>query len=173
MLCDICQMREATIKFTQVINLKKKEMNICKECAEKKGFANPLLSLQKLFGGFLLLDQLVQPSEPALEKDIIKLRCKSCNLSWQDFQKNGLFGCKDCYDTFDEELKVILRRIHGSTKHIGNRPFNRRVVVDKKINLDELKKELKQAIKEEKFEKAAKLRDKIRDVEANFNRIEK
>ena len=55
MLCDICHTRKATIKFTQVININKKEMNICEVCAEEKGFANPLISLQKFFGNLSLL----------------------------------------------------------------------------------------------------------------------
>lgn len=171
MLCDICHVREATIRFTQVYNLKKKELNICKVCAEEKGFSNPLVGLQKLFGSLLFLTQL-EKEEPEYDQKDVELRCKSCNLTWKAFQKEGLLGCKGCYSAFDEKLKVLLRRIHGSNKHIGNRPSNRRIL-EKKPDLQALKNKLKIAINKEDYEQAAKLRDRIRDIEASLNRMEK
>ena len=104
------------------------------------------------------------------EKDIVDLRCNSCNTTWQGFQKNGLFGCQNCYSAFNERLKVLLRRIHGSNKHIGNRPSNYRIVIEES-DLKKLKDELEIAIKKEKYEHAAELRDRIRDLEANLNRM--
>lgn len=172
MICDICHTRPATIKFTQVINLKKKEVNICEECAEKKGISNPLLGFQKLFGSILSLSQIEETEDTFQERDVLNLRCNSCNTTWKDFQTDGLLGCKDCYSTFNEKLKVLLRRIHGSNKHIGTRPSNHRIVV-KEMNINELKNELKIAIKREEFEKAAELRDRIKDIEANLNRMQK
>ena len=170
-LCDICHIREATIKFTQIVNLKQKKLNICEVCAEEKGFANPLIGLQKLFGSMLSLGQLGEFETVEKDDDGIKLRCESCNTTWRDFQKEGLLGCRDCYNAFDEKLRVLLRRIHGSNKHIGNRPPNYRIV--EKADLNELRKELKIAIEHENFEKAAQLRDMIRDIEANLNRMQK
>ena len=170
MLCDICHTREATIKFTQIVNLKKKEMNICNVCAEEKGLTNPLVGLQKLFGGMFSLNQFKESFDEHQEGDFIDLRCKKCGTTWQNFQNDGLFGCQDCYTTFDEKLKILLRRIHGSNKHIGNRPSNHRIIV-KESDLDKFRAELKNAIKQENFERAAQLRDRIRDIEANLNRI--
>ena len=172
MLCDICHSREATIKFTQIVNLKKKEMNICSVCAEEKGFANPLVGLQNLFGSMLSLNQLEEIEDITGEEDEINLHCDVCGTTWQDFQKEGLLGCKDCYSVFNEKLKILLRRIHGSNKHIGNRPANHRIIMEE-TDLKKLTIELENAIQLEKFERAAILRDRIRDMEANINRMQK
>lgn len=165
MTCDMCGIREATIKFTQVINQKKQEMNVCKMCAEETGIANPLSGFPKIIGGLILGIMGELPDKA--EAEHIDLRCKYCQLSWHEFQNKGLLGCGHCYDSFAEPLKKLLRKIHGSNKHIGNRPAGQRLVgtVD---DLETLQHQLKRAIKSENYEHAAELRDRIRDIEANF-----
>lgn len=165
MMCDICGFREATIKFTQVINKQKKEMNVCKVCAEEKGLTNPLAGFPKIIGGLILgiMGELPDRAEP----EHIDLKCKYCQLSWNEFKHKGLLGCGYCYDSFAEPLKKLLRKMHGSNKHIGNRPAGQRVL-GTADDLDKLRNDLQRAIKSENYEQAAKLRDKIRDIEANF-----
>lgn len=165
MICQICGVREATIKFTQIINQKKTEMHICKICAEEKGYTNPLASFPKIIGGLILgiMGELPTTSQ----REHISLRCDFCRLSWNEFQDRGLLGCGHCYDSFIEPLKALLRKMHGSNKHIGNRPADKRLY-GTADELDRLRNELKRAIKAENYEHAAELRDKIRDIEANF-----
>ncbi len=38
MECSECHKRPATLYFTQVINGQKTEINVCEECAKKKGY---------------------------------------------------------------------------------------------------------------------------------------
>jgi len=165
MMCEICGIREATIKFTQVVNQKKSEMNICKVCAEEKGLTNPLSGFPKIIGG-LILGIMGELPETIKHKNL-DIKCNYCQLSWDDFQHKGLLGCEHCYESFTEPLKKLLRKMHGSNKHIGNRPAGQRKTgtVDE---LEKLRKELVRTIKAENYERAAKLRDKIRDIEANF-----
>lgn len=163
MMCEICGIREATIKFTQIINTKKKELHLCKNCAEEKGYTDPLTAFPKLIGGFILG---ILGEAPAAEKqDRIELTCHRCQLSWQQFKKTGLLGCSQCYESFSNPLKDLLRKLHGSNKHIGNRPPTKRVVGSSN-ELEKLQRELKQAIRAENYEYAAQLRDRIRDIEA-------
>lgn len=165
MICQICGVREATIKFTQIINQKKKEMHICEVCAEEKGYTNPLASFPKILGGLIL--GIMGELPTADKREHLELKCDYCQLSWNEFQDKGLLGCGHCYDSFIEPLKALLRKTHGSNKHIGDRPADQRTSgsVDE---LDRLHKELKRAIKAENYESAAKLRDQIRDIEANL-----
>ncbi|UCE06009.1 MAG: UvrB/UvrC motif-containing protein [bacterium] len=165
MICDICGIREATIKFTQVINKKKTEMHTCKVCAEEKGFTNPLSGFPKIIGGLIL--GIMGELPETVKREHIDLKCDYCQLSWHQFQDKGLLGCGHCYESFVEPMKKLLRKMHGSNKHIGNRPTAHRVTgtID---DLDLLRKELKRAIKAENYEHAAELRDKIRDIEASF-----
>ncbi len=169
MLCQICNVNSAEIKLTQIINGKKIEMRLCKDCAEEKGVNSPLTALPQIFGNLLL---------SLFDEDIVKrklvkskVKCRECGLTWDYFQKTGLLGCSNCYKIFEEDLKVILRRIHGSNRHIGSRPKAYRHVVNE-AQIKSLKLELKNAIKKENFERAAELRDMIRDAQREIDQKE-
>ena len=164
MLCEICHIREATINFTQVVNLKLKEFNICKTCSEEKGLTNPLDSLQQIFNGLLFSNN--EEDKKNSESPDVYLKCNGCSLTWDEFQKDSVFGCEKCYSAFNDKIQILMRKIHGSNKHIGNRPSTLRVV-ENSINVDKLKSELKEALVDENYEKAAELRDRIRDIEAH------
>ncbi|MDP6685326.1 MAG: UvrB/UvrC motif-containing protein, partial [Candidatus Omnitrophota bacterium] len=101
-----------------------------------------------------------------------KLKCPRCGLTYEDFKKVGRLGCGECYTAFKEVLLPLLKRIHGSTQHYGKAPQNFQkpkpsipAPSKSKNGLQELKDKLQKAIQNEEFEEAAKLRDKIRDVE--------
>ncbi len=166
MICQICGIREATIKFTQVVNKSKTELHLCKVCAEEKGLTNPLSAFPKLIGGLIL--GVVGEWPEALRQESLDLKCRRCELTWQQFQTGGLLGCSECYESFAEPLKHLLRKMHGSNKHIGNRPVKQREVGTLE-DIERLRKELARAIQAENYERAAKLRDRIRDIEANLS----
>ena len=65
-------------------------------------------------------------------------------------------GCENCYSVFYDELKILLRRLHGNNQHITYKN-------DKhgSIQKAKLKTRLKMAIKNENYEQAAELRDQI------------
>ena len=90
-----------------------------------------------------------------------------------------------CYDIFANVLDPVLKNIHGSSNHIGRRSRlsaseKKKVAQDveqahkkatktvkkdeKQEKIDKLNEELKQAIKEERYEDAAKLRDEIKKL---------
>lgn len=165
MKCEICGIREATIKFTQIINQNKKEMRLCKVCAEEKGFTNPLAGFPEILGGLIL--GLIGELPAATREAHSSLKCHHCQLSWSEFRDKGLLGCSQCYDSFSVPMKSLLRKVHGSNKHIGNRPADKRLT-GTVVELDRLRVELNRAIKAENFEHAASIRDKIRDIEANL-----
>lgn len=165
MMCDICGIRPATIKFTQVISKKKKDLHICKECAEDQGYFNPLSSFPKIIGGLIL--GIMGELPDRTRQEYIDLGCDHCQLTWPEFQQKGLLGCSHCYDSFVVPLKQLLRKMHGSNKHIGNRPAGQRVM-GTADDLEKLRAEMQRAIKAENYERAAKLRDRIRDIEASL-----
>jgi protein arginine kinase activator len=167
MLCQICQLNTAEIKIAHLANDKKIEIHICKECAEEKGINHPLMSLPDLFGNFiseLLGDDFSQKHAGQSGK-----KCPGCESTWEGFQETGLFGCDICYQFFEEDLKVVLRRIHGSNQHIGSRPKSFRHIVDES-ELVSLKSDLERAIGAEDFERAAELRDIMRDAQRELDK---
>jgi len=90
--------------------------------------------------------------------------CTGCGSTWEDFQNTGLLGCEICYQIFQRDLSRVLRRIHGSSQHIGSRPRSQRSNIDV-AEVEVIRKELQAAIRNEDFELAAELRDMIRDAE--------
>jgi protein arginine kinase activator len=167
MLCEICHQKPATVKLTQIVNGQKKEMNLCKSCADKKGLSNPFGGLPDIVGSIILGILSQGLAEHKEEKADTTLICENCGLSIGQFEKTGILGCSSCYQAFEEPLKNLLRRIHGSNKHIGSRPVTYRHHVEQP-NVDALKRELQKAIENEEYERAAVLRDSIRDLESQF-----
>ena len=106
---------------------------------------------------------------PERAKTISSVKCERCGTSKADFEKKGLLGCGMCYETFQDDMKFILRRIHGSNKHIGYRPTSKRQLTSAP-DVKALQRKLETAIEKEDFEEAAKLRDLIRDAEAQHRR---
>lgn len=164
MLCKICGKKPANVHFTEIIDTQKKEIHLCIECAKKKGFNLAIKhtesSLAEFISGLAELD-----IEEAFFVQEAKKQCSNCGLTYNQFMKIGKLGCSNCYFVFEQNLSSLLRRIHGSTQHIGKipQPFKEKTL--EKMEIEQLKRKLQLAIKKEEFEKAAQLRDKIRFLE--------
>jgi protein arginine kinase activator len=94
------------------------------------------------------------------------VKCTNCGMSYDEFRKFGRLGCSQCYESFKMHLGTLLKKVHGSNHHLGKTPVKIPPSEKKMIeNLQELKIQLTQAIQMEDFEKAAQIRDKIRESE--------
>lgn len=179
MLCDNCGENEATVRYTEIINGHKREMMLCEECSKKLGINNIDLKLPIDFSSFFgdLISEYEQSDFlPMFEMDN-DLRCKTCNLSYKEFLNTGKLGCPDCYDTFKDRINTVLNRIQGSTEYQGRKslPSGKKSTftshkkeekqMQKKNEVDDLEEKLKLAIKDERYEDAAKIRDKIKKIQ--------
>ena len=164
MLCQHCFKKTATVNVTQVVGGEKKELNLCADCAENLGLQKAISNLPQIFTGLMmniLKEKDKQSSLPV--RQTLSERCPFCNYSWDDFKRTGLLGCDHCYSSFYDQIKEVLRRIHGSTKHIGFHPRQETVDLFDQ-NLSFLEWALQEALVKEDYEKAAELRDKIRTL---------
>lgn len=167
MLCDICGKKPATVHLTEIIDEQMNELHLCEDCARHKSAA-----MEQQFGLSDLLAGMADFEKPASsnkEEEIVTVKCPACGLTYADFKKIGRLGCKECYNVFRKYLAPLLKRIHGSNQHIGKNPQASRTVGKgsrKKIDLQELKNQLQNAIKREAFEEAARLRDQIKELES-------
>ena len=159
MLCDICGKNQATVHLTEIVDEQMNELHLCEECARQKS-----AQMEQQFGLSDLLAGLAEFEKPALEKEVSSLKCPNCNLTYADFKKIGRLGCGECYKAFKKYLGPLLKRIHGSSQHVGKVPAKVKVV-RKKIDLTDLRNALQKAIENEEFEEAAKLRDQIKELE--------
>jgi protein arginine kinase activator len=166
MLCEICQTNVVAKKIQFALGNTIKEFNVCNQCAEKHDLHSPFAGLPGALS-VLMLGQLVKSLAPEMTDDDHSLVCSACGTTIGKFRQTGVLGCPRCYDSFKSIMTNLLNQIHGSSKHIGSRPAKQRKNV---INYDitKLKKELEIAIRNENYEKAAELRDLIRDVESSF-----
>ncbi len=164
MICDICKNKEATIYITEVINGKKKSLRLCFECATNLGLKGILKELNIPYDENIIKKFLsLMPGFVDEVKD--EKVCDKCGTKFEEFKKSGFLGCSDCYNTFKHDLRPIILNLHGSMKHTGKRKgekFTPRTTIDEKIK--KLKKELEYAIEEERYEDAAKIRDKLKEL---------
>ena len=97
-------------------------------------------------------------------------KCSVCGASFSDIAESGRVGCSECYKAFYEELLPYLKRVHGGTKHAGRVPNKAPLMVKpKEITVDDLRLKLNELVREEKFEEAAVIRDKIKEMEEKGN----
>lgn len=166
MMCEECGKAPAVVHVEQVVNGKKTSINLCRECAEKKGLLNvifqPSFTFNNLLSALFGSDVKTLPQvEPGLEEP----RCPVCGMSYRDFARAGRLGCSRCYRTFEDRLSPLLRRIHGSDRHVGKAPSRAGGVAKARRELEQLKKELSLAVSQEAYERAAELRDRIKELE--------
>ena len=157
MLCEICHKNVATVHLTEIVNEKVMEMHLCQKCARvRTEELKHQLSLSDFLSG------LVEKRADEVKKPFA---CALCGLTFYDFKKKGRLGCSKCYETFKEQLLPLLRKIHGSVRHVGKRPHaaEENIFVMEKIK--ELKNSLERAVKLEEYEEAARMRDTIRELE--------
>ena len=171
MLCDLCKQNQATVHLTEIVDAQMTEMHLCEECASQKG-----AQMESHFGLSDLLAGLADFGKPAGgPEDVGETKtCPSCGMTYEDFRKIGRLGCAECYVTFKRSLATLLKRIHGSVQHTGKAaegvvggPARPTTSSRPRNELAELRRKLSQAIDQEAFEEAAKLRDQIREYEKN------
>ncbi|NLB77802.1 MAG: DNA helicase UvrBC [Clostridiaceae bacterium] len=154
-LCQICKQREATVYLTQIINGVKTKMSVCSKCAGTDGIK---IDLNSLITGLLSMQNQERKTEG------IALQCDRCGLTIDEFNNTGKIGCNKCYEVFFDPMQQLLNRIHGNTHHRGKVPnkFISKQLTDSKI--DELKQELSVCIENEAYERAAEIRDRIKEL---------
>lgn len=158
MLCDVCQKQDATVYLTQIVDGKMQKVNLCEGCAKDKGVSDPT--------GFALADLLLGlGAAQQIERGQPPQRCPVCGFTQADFKKTGRLGCSACYDTFADGLAGLLKGMHKGPRHTGKMPsrLTERFVMADRVKL--LDAELQRAVKAEKYEDAARLRDEIRKIE--------
>ena len=152
MKCLKCQ-HAATLHITEIISENHvEELHLCERHARE------------------YLDQLQPKPAPIAADDsdepgVQNRECEVCGTNFADFHNTGRFGCPHDYEVFRDELVPLLESIHGEARNCGKSP--RRLPQNKQTQseLIQLRKQLQWAINKEAYEEAARLRDRIRQLE--------
>ena len=163
MKCDNCN-KTATVHLTEIKGGKKIEKHLCEQCAaQNEGLpVKSHMPINELLTNFVM-------AHSGLQKET-GTGCDNCGITWAEFRQNGLLGCANDYVVFEKDLTPLLQRAHeGATHHTGKVPTRTGASgvprKRKTIDLAKLKKELAAAVESEDYERAAKLRDAIREAE--------
>lgn len=166
MKCQKCKVNDATTKIKRVVNGAYEEYTLCADCAHEMGFDNVFdTSMPDMFGG--LIKSIFGTALPARSQ---ATRCEVCGSTYGDITNTGKVGCANCYRVFLSDILPSVKRIHGNTTHCGKSPISdadEAPAAEQKEEdrLSDLKAELEKAISEQNFERAAELRDEIRERE--------
>jgi protein arginine kinase activator len=113
---------------------------------------NTLLSSQK---------EKSKESQPALSGNP-EQACPNCGMTLGRFAKTPLLGCSHDYTEFHTELMPLIKQSHnGQSHHCGKVPTRICEHDRNEIERNKLRRQLDQAVKNEDYETAARLRDKI------------
>jgi len=151
MKCEICGRNEAKYEFIEVVNGKIYKKHVCGKCLSQieSGIVKPDYSKIKIF-----------------QQE--RTECPVCKTTMEEILTKNKFGCPNCYFVFKNFAEEVIYAFHGSLEYKGK---NYIPSLEKKKLWDEiknLKMELKKALEAEDYEKAAKLRDEIKNKEKNL-----
>ncbi len=186
MLCERCKKNEAVLYYHENINGQQKTYRLCNECEaemEKNGELKEIGSdklfdgfdsfldtplgemhnlLASVFGGDTRNEKLAERNENTEKK------CPVCGTTFKEFAKSGMAGCPSCYDTFADELRPTIGKVHGHTSHIGKAPLRYKEKLDTKKRIAELESEQQNAVKNEDYERAAEIRDELKELRSSL-----
>lgn len=157
--CDFCDKR-ATTHLVEIVGGKKIVKYLCDEHASQQGLIvktahtpiNELLTnFVKMHGG------------PTVQQEAA---CAHCGLTFSEFRDSSLLGCPNCYRGFDDMLEGLISRAHESaTQHIGKVPRRAGAAEQKQVQVLRMRKQLDDAVLTEDYERAARLRDDLNQLE--------
>jgi protein arginine kinase activator len=161
-LCEICGENPAVVHLTQVLDDQMTVLHLCKTCAVEKGVESPTLPDSSPLTDFLAQ---MDPS-PEKHRPDPGDGCSFCGLTYGKFRETGRLGCPHCWVSFETQLRGLLRRVHGSTRHTGKvyLPADPSAA-GRRQRLEALRRRLDRAVESEDFERAAELRDSIQELE--------
>ena len=156
MICDKCKKNEATVHYKKIINGKKTEQHLCAQCA--KGIDNT-------FGFDDIFNNVFNINNGIHYGNIGVRRCENCGITLDELNRRGKLGCSKCAESFRDVIEPALKNIHSGTIHRGKRPGKAAEGLPKVDKKEELQAKLKEAIAKEEYEKAAEIRDILKDMD--------
>ncbi|MDH3298047.1 MAG: UvrB/UvrC motif-containing protein [Gemmatimonadota bacterium] len=158
MECQECGLRAAKLQVTAIIDGQMRTLELCSECAAKRGAAG--------MPPVPLADFLAQLGPESAGSGGSGDPCPFCGITEHEFRQTGRLGCSQCYAHFEPQLRGLLRRLHGSPQHVGKLYMSAGSEAgDRVARLSAMRRRLTRAVETEDFELAAELRDRIREAE--------
>ncbi len=181
MVCDNCKKNEAVLHFIQIDNNGElKKFDLCKECASELSLFsfneleetefNDGVSILAIVLGFFLDKLGKKDAQKVIGQNFIDdKKCSYCGTSLSAIKKMGRVGCPKCYEDFELEINPFIKIIQAEVEHKGKIPVNCNEILKIEKKIKDLKHKLEEQIVVENFEEAAKLRDKITNLQEKLH----
>ena len=165
MQCEKCSKYRATVHLTEITDGNRSELHLCEACAQKEGV---VVKTQPQLGELLNALLSAQKDTSQNPSAVDKLTCPQCGITFKQFRDDCLLGCPNDYIAFAEPLKMIIEKNQGGgSTHCGKVPSRGHAGAKKQAELMTLRTRLDAAVKNEDYEAAAQLRDRIKKLEQN------
>ena len=155
--CRRCT-KPATLHITEIKQGQVRALHLCESCAQDylANVDSAKSDEEELEGA--------EGSEEGAESQLETI-CPKCGIRFKKFRSQGRLGCAHDYELFRDRLEPLLESIHGERQHIGKCPRQRPDASRRQHDLARLRSELKAAVDAEDYERAAQIRDAIRQHE--------
>lgn len=164
MKCEICGLKDAVIHIRQMQKDLVHELHVCEDCAQEKGLIREEeseLPIANLLSGLLEGKDVTGAS--AEVKDI----CPRCGLKASEFRKQGKLGCPECFKAFEKDVRAIVSQMASRPRHTGKVPASMLAEHEEAARGENLREELREAVEHEEYELAARIRDRLRELESD------
>ena len=161
MKCEICGLKDAVIHIRQIQKDLVHELHICEECAQEKGLLREEeseLPITNLLSGLLEGKDVLSVGEG-------KEACPKCGMRATEFRKQGKLGCSECFHAFEKDIHAIISQMAARPRHTGKLPQAFATEREGTVQVESLREELRGAVEREEYELAARLRDKLRELD--------
>ncbi|MDG2142625.1 MAG: UvrB/UvrC motif-containing protein [Planctomycetota bacterium] len=132
---------------------------LCEICAQAKNLPHAPVTKKSLGDIWKLLQ-----ASSAASPDTADVVCPECGMSLRELRAKGRIGCANDYELFAEDILEILERMHGATEHEGRTPSLSQAEVSRIQAITDLQKDLDEAIRDEAYENAARIRDELQSL---------
>ena len=172
MKCQKCQ-KQATFHITDLTGDDLLALHLCPDCA--KQYLNteeaPAQEAEMMSG---VLQHQLKPLEQTADdlRALDSKKCPICGISFYEFRQAGRLGCPHDYVFFGDELEPLLVNVHGDNQHVGKQPRRGVRDTESQTELIRLRRQMKEVVEQEDYEKASQLRDQIRKIEGEGNDVD-
>ncbi len=162
MLCDNCKKNKAVFLVKEIMMGEERDIYLCQSCAFDKGLTEVVFDFKFNLKNFI--NSVIEVDDTIEELLSNNKVCEKCGTSLNEILEDGLLGCAHCFVSFMPVLTQIYSKVFNTKEHYGKIPIKLEKEVEILKRLEEYKIELQKAIKEENYERAAFLRDKIKEL---------
>ncbi|MGI5869412.1 MAG: hypothetical protein ACOX9C_08220 [Kiritimatiellia bacterium] len=161
MKCEICKVNAASRSIQRNVDGASRELFVCDSCARTSPHAGAspasltdvLFSLGMQVGGGQVVEDNV---------------CPVCGMARNEVREKRRLGCPKCYDVFETDIRTFISSQQpGEPRHgasDGGAAADGAAADGADDDADKLKRQLAQAIEEERYEDASRLVERIRGL---------